>query len=288
MRTQGWRRFGWYVWDQGRGPARRLGRAAGASASSSSSTSTGRAASRTRSCPASSPGRRPTCAPMGHPPRCAARTAKSAAGPMPASRRRTPHPRLGDSRDAPQGQDRSGDRPPGRVPGGAAAVRHRGLHGPGRRRVRAVWRLAAPRSWPPSAPAAGCRSVELAPEYVDVAIERFRQNHPRVPVTLLATGQILRARWRPSGGRRRSPGMSASWLADEIEHWPTDQARALRRNARTHSGRPDRADRRQHRRVRLHQPDPGGRDGVIVAGHGRLAAAQARAWHACRWWCSII
>lgn len=34
-----------------------------------------------------------------------------------------------------------------------------------------------------------CRSVEIAPEYVDVAIERFRQNHPGVPVTLLATGQ---------------------------------------------------------------------------------------------------
>jgi DNA modification methylase len=34
-----------------------------------------------------------------------------------------------------------------------------------------------------------CRSIEIAPEYVDVAIKRFRQNHPDVPVTLLATGQ---------------------------------------------------------------------------------------------------
>ncbi len=34
-----------------------------------------------------------------------------------------------------------------------------------------------------------CRTVEIAPEYVDVAIKRFRQNHPGVPVTLLATGQ---------------------------------------------------------------------------------------------------
>ncbi len=34
-----------------------------------------------------------------------------------------------------------------------------------------------------------CRSVEIAPEYVDVAIKRFQQNHPDVPVTLLATGQ---------------------------------------------------------------------------------------------------
>jgi DNA modification methylase len=34
-----------------------------------------------------------------------------------------------------------------------------------------------------------CRAVEIAPEYVDVAIRRFQQNHPRLPVTLLATGQ---------------------------------------------------------------------------------------------------
>jgi DNA modification methylase len=36
-----------------------------------------------------------------------------------------------------------------------------------------------------------CRSVEIAPEYVDVAIQRFRQNHPEVAVTLLATGQTF-------------------------------------------------------------------------------------------------
>jgi DNA modification methylase len=34
-----------------------------------------------------------------------------------------------------------------------------------------------------------CRSVEIAPEYVDVAIKRFQQNHPGVPVSLIATGQ---------------------------------------------------------------------------------------------------
>lgn len=33
------------------------------------------------------------------------------------------------------------------------------------------------------------RTVEIAPGYVDVAIKRFQQNHPAVPVTLLATGQ---------------------------------------------------------------------------------------------------
>ncbi len=34
-----------------------------------------------------------------------------------------------------------------------------------------------------------CRAVEIAPEYVDVAIRRFQQNHPDVAVTLAATGQ---------------------------------------------------------------------------------------------------
>lgn len=34
-----------------------------------------------------------------------------------------------------------------------------------------------------------CRAVEIAPEYVDVALRRFRQNHPDVTVTLAATGQ---------------------------------------------------------------------------------------------------
>jgi len=36
-----------------------------------------------------------------------------------------------------------------------------------------------------------CRSVEIAPQYVDVAVLRFQQNHPDVPVTLLATGQTF-------------------------------------------------------------------------------------------------
>jgi len=35
------------------------------------------------------------------------------------------------------------------------------------------------------------RAVEIAPEYVDVAIKRFRQNFPGVPVTLVATGQTF-------------------------------------------------------------------------------------------------
>ena len=34
-----------------------------------------------------------------------------------------------------------------------------------------------------------CRAVEIAPAYVDVAIKRFQQNYPGVPVTLQGTGR---------------------------------------------------------------------------------------------------
>ena len=38
-----------------------------------------------------------------------------------------------------------------------------------------------------------CRAIEMAPEYVDVALRRFQQNHPDVPMTLAATGQSFEA-----------------------------------------------------------------------------------------------
>lgn len=38
-----------------------------------------------------------------------------------------------------------------------------------------------------------CRSVETAPEYVDVSIKRFQRNHPGVPVTPAVTGQTFDA-----------------------------------------------------------------------------------------------
>jgi DNA modification methylase len=34
-------------------------------------------------------------------------------------------------------------------------------------------------------------ALEIAPEYVDVALKRFRQYHPEIPVTLVATGQTF-------------------------------------------------------------------------------------------------
>ena len=37
------------------------------------------------------------------------------------------------------------------------------------------------------------RATEIAPEYVDVTIKRFQQNFPEVPVTLVTTGQAFGA-----------------------------------------------------------------------------------------------
>lgn len=39
--------------------------------------------------------------------------------------------------------------------------------------------------------ARACRSVEISPHYVDVAIKRFAQNHPNVPVRLQSTSQTF-------------------------------------------------------------------------------------------------
>ena len=47
------------------------------------------------------------------------------------------------------------------------------------------------------------RAIELAPSYTDVAVKRFQQNHPDIPVTLLATGQTfneLEAERLPANG----------------------------------------------------------------------------------------
>ncbi|GHU13540.1 hypothetical protein AGMMS50225_23730 [Betaproteobacteria bacterium] len=74
MRTQGWRRFAWYVWDQG------PGKGVSHQVLSLFFTSTAPAASPTRLCPASTPGRICTCVQMDRPPPCAARTAKWVAG----------------------------------------------------------------------------------------------------------------------------------------------------------------------------------------------------------------
>jgi hypothetical protein len=283
MRTQGWRRFAWYVWDQGPGcPA--TGTVAGAEL-------------RVRF-PLQPPSRKPNkivpCKHAGQERTCAP-TAQSTAHARQGWRGRrldaqghpTQDTKIPDSvirvmrHKGKIGQDI--DHPA--VFPVALPVRHRGLHRRRRHRVRTLWRLGTTML---AAQRTGrvCRAVEIAPEYVDVAIKRFQQNFPGVPVTLLATGQTFEAvaseRWDHGGG------MTISWLADKIEQWPTAKLLPYARNARTHSDAQVAQIAASIAEFGFTNPILAGSDGVIVAGHGRLAAAQKLGWRWCRWWCSII
>ena len=68
--------------------------------------------------------------------------------------------------------------------------------------------------------------------------------------------------------------MTISWLADKIEQWPTDKLMPYARNARTHSDSQVAQIAASIAEFGFTNPILAGSDGVIVAGHGRLAAAQ--------------
>jgi DNA modification methylase len=68
--------------------------------------------------------------------------------------------------------------------------------------------------------------------------------------------------------------MSLSWLADKIEQWPTARLVPYARNARTHSDAQIAQIAASIAEFGFVNPCLVGADGVIVAGHGRLAAAQ--------------
>ncbi len=68
--------------------------------------------------------------------------------------------------------------------------------------------------------------------------------------------------------------MTAAWLADKIEQWPTTKLLPYARNARTHSEEQVAQIAASIAEFGFTNPILAGSDGVIVAGHGRLAAAQ--------------
>jgi len=68
--------------------------------------------------------------------------------------------------------------------------------------------------------------------------------------------------------------MNASWLANKIEQWPTAKLLPYARNARTHSDDQVAQIAASIAEFGFTNPILAGSDGVIVAGHGRLAAAQ--------------
>ena len=68
--------------------------------------------------------------------------------------------------------------------------------------------------------------------------------------------------------------MSTAWFADKIEQWPTAKLLPYARNARTHSDEQVAQIAASIAEFGFTNPILAGSDGVIVAGHGRLAAAQ--------------
>lgn len=65
-----------------------------------------------------------------------------------------------------------------------------------------------------------------------------------------------------------------NWLADKIEQWPTAKLLPYARNARTHSDEQVAQIAASIAEFGFTNPILAGSDGIIVAGHGRLAAAQ--------------
>ena len=68
--------------------------------------------------------------------------------------------------------------------------------------------------------------------------------------------------------------MTTSWLADKIQQWPVAKLIPYARNARTHSDEQVAQIAASIAEFGFTNPILVGSDGVIVAGHGRLAAAQ--------------
>ncbi|MHA6834121.1 site-specific DNA-methyltransferase [Ralstonia pseudosolanacearum] len=68
--------------------------------------------------------------------------------------------------------------------------------------------------------------------------------------------------------------MTASWLAGKIEHWPIQRLAPYAANARTHSDEQIAQIAASMVEFGFTNPILVGRDGIIVAGHGRLAAAR--------------
>ncbi len=73
---------------------------------------------------------------------------------------------------------------------------------------------------------------------------------------------------------KRGWSMSEPWLSTHIERWPTEKLVPYARNARTHSEGQVAQIAASIVEFGFTNPILAGSDGVIVAGHGRLAAAQ--------------
>ncbi len=69
--------------------------------------------------------------------------------------------------------------------------------------------------------------------------------------------------------------MTASWLADKVEQWPTAKLVPYARNARTHSDAQVAPIAASIAEFGFTNPILAGSEGVIIAGHGRVMAAKS-------------
>jgi DNA modification methylase len=184
MRTQGWRRFAWYVWDQGPGlPGDWNGRLAPSFEFVFHFNRQAPAGQQDRALQ-SSPVRKPICARTAVPRPCAKKMARSVAGlhaGTPTQETKIPDSVIRIMRHKGKiGQDI--DHPavfPVALPEhiletytDAGDIVFEPFCGSG------TTLLAAQRT------GRVVRATEIAPEYVDVTVKRFQQNFPEVPVTL--------------------------------------------------------------------------------------------------------
>ena len=65
-----------------------------------------------------------------------------------------------------------------------------------------------------------------------------------------------------------------AWLADKLEHWPIERLLPYIRNARTHSDAQIAQIAASIAEFGFTSPILAGGDGIIIAGHGRLAASR--------------
>lgn len=112
--------------------------------------------------------------------------------------------------------------------------------------------------------------MEIAPEYVDVALIVSSRTFPAYRSPWLPQVRLIAS----PNNERTNPIMTEPWLSTHIERWSPEKLVPYARNARTHSEEQVAQIAASIVEFGFTNPILAGSDGVIVAGHGRLAAAQ--------------
>ena len=117
-------------------------------------------------------------------------------------------------------------------------------------------------------------ALEIAPAYVDVADQALPAELSRRAGDAGGQRSELRGGGRGAPGFPGGRGVSPSWLAERIEQWPIERVIPYANNARTHSEAQVAQIAASMVEFGVTNPLLAGSDGVLVAGHGRLLAAR--------------